>query len=471
MANVIIVTGDGAHYSVSYLTDLLEDLGHSVAVLLDSLVSASNLSTADVILNYALDAGTDEVALAGFYDDYMTAGKEFLWYKDFTGHPPLTDDNYETGSGYVQCLLGVTAATYRNRYAGAVDPVGYGDVFPADKSDNHEVSMVADAHEDIVGQGFLQPNFQGEFEGESFVWGTDTSGGGDVASVPPGEAQVAGTPLVRLKNTFWGDAREIAASLYDVGDSRVGQHSGTFPTRGAHFGGLGGARFSRNAAQMIQALIRWAVGDYAGIDTYSTAAKSHAFRYPSFALDTINGTTYASSSITWEEVTPAGTSIVVEASLDGETFSTIASSGDPIPGLSASDPIAGLRLHIRVEMITADGVSTPQFRNLAVEMLAQQTALTASPDDYFQEGHLLWTSGDNSGQAIEVKSYDDATREMMLFLKMRDPISVGDQFTVLPGCDKTKTTCIAKFGNMVNFQGEPDIPGEDQVVQTAEVHS
>ena len=324
--------------------------------------------------------------------------------------------------------------------------------------------MMPDAHLNAMGQGFLMPSFQGTFEGESFVWGAELSSGGDIAVAAPGVAQVAGTSLVRLTSSFWGAFREVACSVIASGDSRVGAGTGTFPVNCAWMGVGSGGALTRNMGLMLQLMTRWCLGEYDALTTYSTTAKSSAFRYPSTALDTIAGTTYGSSTIDWTEVTPTNTSVVVQASLDGTAWTTVANGG-AIPGLSASDPLAGLRLHIRVELKTTDGVSTPQFSGLTYTLISEQAVLTASPADYFQEGLLLWTSGLNSGQAMEIKSYAEATQEMVLFLKMREAVAVGDFLTVLPGCDKTAATCIAKFGNIINFQGEPDVPGEDQILQ------
>jgi hypothetical protein len=33
---------------------------------------------------------------------------------------------------------------------------------------------------------------------------------------------------------------------------------------------------------------------------------------------------------------------------------------------------------------------------------------------------------------------------------------------LFPGCDKTRATCVAKFSNILNFRGEPDVPGQDK---------
>jgi len=36
---------------------------------------------------------------------------------------------------------------------------------------------------------------------------------------------------------------------------------------------------------------------------------------------------------------------------------------------------------------------------------------------------------------------------------------------VLEGCDHTLQTCGTRFGNAINFQGEPFLPGNDLIVR------
>jgi len=45
------------------------------------------------------------------------------------------------------------------------------------------------------------------------------------------------------------------------------------------------------------------------------------------------------------------------------------------------------------------------------------------------------------------------------------PVQVGDTFTVVTGCDRLISTCSAKFNNVVNFRGEPNVPGIDKLMQ------
>lgn len=76
----------------------------------------------------------------------------------------------------------------------------------------------------------------------------------------------------------------------------------------------------------------------------------------------------------------------------------------------------------------------------------------------FSNGLLTWVSGANLGQVQEVRAH----RGRLLGL-WRPPLfdmAAGDQFQIVPGCDKSFKTCRAKFGNGVNFRGFPSIVGE-----------
>jgi uncharacterized phage protein (TIGR02218 family) len=86
--------------------------------------------------------------------------------------------------------------------------------------------------------------------------------------------------------------------------------------------------------------------------------------------------------------------------------------------------------------------------------------------DYFTFGVVTWTGGDNEGQSMEVK-YQGASsdgNDFILQLKMFHPIQVGDTFTVVPGCDKIKQTCIDKFDNVLNFRGFSYVPGQNKIL-------
>ena len=84
---------------------------------------------------------------------------------------------------------------------------------------------------------------------------------------------------------------------------------------------------------------------------------------------------------------------------------------------------------------------------------------------YFTGGEVAWTSGNNDGRRMEVKEFAEST--VGLALPMGKSIQVGDTFNIIAGCDKTRETCQSKFSNIVNFRGEPDVPGTDKLLTTA----
>lgn len=84
---------------------------------------------------------------------------------------------------------------------------------------------------------------------------------------------------------------------------------------------------------------------------------------------------------------------------------------------------------------------------------------------WFTGGEVEWTSGHNDGQRMEVKEF--AAGKVVLALPMGKSIQAGDGFKIIAGCDKTRETCQSKFSNILNFRGEPDVPGVDKLLMTS----
>jgi|SRR5665213_1556680 len=90
---------------------------------------------------------------------------------------------------------------------------------------------------------------------------------------------------------------------------------------------------------------------------------------------------------------------------------------------------------------------------------------------FYNGGLLTWTSGNNTGAAIEVKSHalqvNGSVAWIELWESMPADIQANDDFSIRVGCDKTIGTCLAKFNNVVNFRGFPRMPGPDIALQFA----
>ena len=92
--------------------------------------------------------------------------------------------------------------------------------------------------------------------------------------------------------------------------------------------------------------------------------------------------------------------------------------------------------------------------------------ITDKPDDWFAGGVIRFTSGQNSGRAIEVRGADLATGDLVLSFPPPFPVGTGDVFEIYPGCDKRLSTCIDRFDNVLNFRGDPFVPGADKLTET-----
>lgn len=88
------------------------------------------------------------------------------------------------------------------------------------------------------------------------------------------------------------------------------------------------------------------------------------------------------------------------------------------------------------------------------------TAALGKPAGWFDLGVITFTSGALIGIQRTVKSWDGSTATLSLPL----PVSpVGCAFVIVPGCDKTKTTCSNKFQNLAHFRGCPFVPKPESV--------
>lgn len=92
--------------------------------------------------------------------------------------------------------------------------------------------------------------------------------------------------------------------------------------------------------------------------------------------------------------------------------------------------------------------------------------VTGFQDGWFEDGLCTVLSGAASGLIGAVKSdvLGDAERKLTLWAQFPLPLRAGDRIRVVAGCDKRAETCRVKFANLLNFQGFPDIPGEDWLV-------
>lgn len=89
------------------------------------------------------------------------------------------------------------------------------------------------------------------------------------------------------------------------------------------------------------------------------------------------------------------------------------------------------------------------------------TTDSTRPSGWYTFGRATFLSGANAGIASEVLLHGGAT--IQFFTPLPRPIAIGDSLSVTAGCDKTIETCQGRFANVLNFRGEPHIPGNDKI--------
>lgn len=83
------------------------------------------------------------------------------------------------------------------------------------------------------------------------------------------------------------------------------------------------------------------------------------------------------------------------------------------------------------------------------------------PAGTYAQGLVEVMDGDAAGWQMEVKAWDAGTLTLGLYLPLPVLPAAGDTVRVTAGCDKSRATCKTVFVNVINFQGEPDVPGLD----------
>jgi uncharacterized phage protein (TIGR02218 family) len=78
------------------------------------------------------------------------------------------------------------------------------------------------------------------------------------------------------------------------------------------------------------------------------------------------------------------------------------------------------------------------------------------PSGHYDQGVIVFTSGQNTGARRTIKSSD--SNGLSISLPLAYPAKAGDAFQVAPGCDKLQSTCGNKFGNLNRFRGFPYVP-------------
>lgn len=92
---------------------------------------------------------------------------------------------------------------------------------------------------------------------------------------------------------------------------------------------------------------------------------------------------------------------------------------------------------------------------------------SALDDGPWQAGKVTWTTGLNASYAMEVKSWTNGTKTLVLMLPMPYDIAASDTFTINPGCLKRIIEdCKTIYNNVLNNRSFPYVPGIDLLTRS-----
>ena len=105
----------------------------------------------------------------------------------------------------------------------------------------------------------------------------------------------------------------------------------------------------------------------------------------------------------------------------------------------------------------ATGIGAVTIAALAGSTQAQiATSFTPSPATAYDQGTVTATAGANNGASRTIARL--AGGNLDLLQPWLSPVSAGDNFQLLPGCDHTVATCNATFNNLARYGGFPYLP-------------
>jgi uncharacterized phage protein (TIGR02218 family) len=101
---------------------------------------------------------------------------------------------------------------------------------------------------------------------------------------------------------------------------------------------------------------------------------------------------------------------------------------------------------------------TARISSINGSMITLSSALSGVADR-FAFGRLRWLDGANCGLYSHVLYSRPTT--LHLIAAPAFPVAASSRIELVEGCDKTIATCGGRFGNAINFRGEPYLPGND----------
>jgi uncharacterized phage protein (TIGR02218 family) len=99
----------------------------------------------------------------------------------------------------------------------------------------------------------------------------------------------------------------------------------------------------------------------------------------------------------------------------------------------------------------------------AIDLAANAITTSIPASAEYVGGTLRWFDGPHAGLTMDVIGLAGAA--LVLGAALDPGLTTGLRVGLREGCDRTLQTCATRFGNAINFQGEPFLPGNDLITR------
>ncbi len=181
----------------------------------------------------------------------------------------------------------------------------------------------------------------------------------------------------------------------------------------------------------------------------------------------------AGSGVTYAASTTAHTTVDFAAGVGTSVSLTAKTAGDAGNLITTTDTLSSASFGHSTLTGGIDGaIFTAEdswSRQAVIATVIDQASFTLTitearaVNDWFNGGGFIFETGNNAGFAIEIRDWVQASSTVTIFLPAPFTVNVGDKVRLYPGCDKRSETCNARFANILNFRGEPFVPGQDEI--------
>jgi hypothetical protein len=215
------------------------------------------------------------------------------------------------------------------------------------------------------------------------------------------------------------------------------------------------------------------------LDSLNCRVPRHMYQEPcnNYLFDPTCGLTRANYA--YSGTATGGSATTLVDTTRGEVYKVDFDAGDSGNPIERGDTVtgqvgAGTGVVVQIVYLTAATGTIWYVEQSGVQFVDDEELQDAGADavdvngtpaedtEFYEQGEIEMTGGDNSGQSRPVLASSSDTDTLLW--PMPATIDNGDTYKIYPGCDQTPATCLARFNNLTPWRGFPFVPLVEETI-------